>query len=164
MWTSLGTNINQCRVTFTGRERAVHSQPCQRAVLPVQMLLHMNCKGQSKRGENHKLGYLEACTLPEMQNSYLGCFIWISGPQITLKKLQKLLLLQLKLPKASRHGCLVGGEKTHTAVVKFTIWKRSLSLQKTGSRPIPVTSEEILAEKGRWDWNKALTLIALSRN
>lgn len=164
MWTSLGTNINQCRVTFTGRERAVHSQPCQRAVLPVQMLLHMNWKGQSKRGENHKLGCLEACTLPEMQNSYLGCFIWISGPQITLKKLQKLLLLQLKLPKASHHGCLVGGEKTHTAVVKFTIWKRSLSLQKTGSRPIPLTSEEILAEKGRWGWNKALTLIALSRN
>lgn len=118
----------------------------------------------AQRGENHKLGCLEACTVPEVQNSYLGCFIWISGPQITFKKLQKLLLLQLKLPKASRHGCLVGGEKTHTAVVKFTIWKRSLSLQKTGSRPIPLTSEEILAEEGRWGWNKAFTLIALSRN
>lgn len=160
MWTSLGTSV----VTWMGRVCAVHSQAYQRSLAESPVLLHMSWKGWSTRGGKHKLGCLEACTLPEVQNSYLGCFIWISGPQITLKKLQKLLLLQLKLPKASRHGCLVGGEKTHTAVVKFTIWKRSLSLQKTGSRPIPLTSEEILAEEGRWGWNKALTLIALSRN
>lgn len=66
-----------------------------------------------------------------------------------IKKLQKLLFLQLKLPKASHHGCLVGGEKTHTAVVKFAIWKRSFSLEKTGSRPSFFRSEEILAGEGR---------------
>jgi len=86
--------------------------------------------------------------VPSGAEQLLG-FLYLSfGSTNHILEFQKLLLLQLKLPKAIHHGCLVGGEKTHTAVVKFTIWKRSLSLQKTGSSPSPLTSEEILAEEG----------------
>lgn len=137
-----------------GRVHAMHSQAYQRTLAgSPDAFPHKRKRTEHKEEGRHKLGCLEPCTLHIMEvpssAEQLPGFLYLNfGSTNHIKKLQKLLLLQLKLPKASHHRCLVGGEKTHTAVVKFTIWKRSLSLQKTGSRPSALTSEEILAEEG----------------
>lgn len=154
MWTSLGTNSNQCIVDLDGEGTrhafsGLSEDPCWKP----RCFSTQTERTEHKEGGRHKLGCLEPCTLHVMEvpssAEQLPGFLYLNfGSTNHIKKLQKLLLLQLKLPKASHHGCLVGGEKTHTAVVKFTIWKRSLSLQKTGSRPSALTSEEVLAEEG----------------